>query len=696
MRVLVVAALIATGCSFAPGAISNDASPDATPSVTVGFATSTTLADTESGVVAIRVVLSAPSTDTVSVNYAFTGGSATRGADYTADDGTLTFAPGVVDQAIEVTISVDADQDDETVEIELQSASGAALTNRQHTLTISAHVLPRVNFSAATSTADEAISQLVEVTLTKPSPLQISVTLTASGTATGGGVDYTLSATTVTFLPGDVSEQVMLTINDDVIDEHDETVALALDSPVNVIVGTTTTRTHTIEDNDLPPTVSFAAAASSTTEDAGAVDLVVSLSAESGKQISVPFSVDSASSAASTDYAIPTASPLVFAPGELQKMIRVNITQDTAVEAPETVIITFGTLVNVEPGAHTTHTLTIIDDDQSCLGTGDYMACYPTPTAAVTVTGTLNTDTSMLCQSAQPGTGWTSQPASCFVVGTNISVTGVVVTGSRPLVLFASGNITVSGGIDAASHRDGTTGPGAASQLCSAFPRGPKNDTSGAGGGAGGTFRTKGGNGGNGNGVADSGGLSPNALPAPTELRAGCTGQKGGRGNSPGGNNGGEGGPGGGALYLVAGGTITINNNIVLNVSGAGATALTSPDGGFFAGGGGGGSGGMIKLHAATLSVSGARLMANGGGGSGGADHNTAGTSGNDPTVVTAGGTGGTAMNAGGNGGNGFGGTNQAQNGANGGSNQGGGGGGGGGGHIESNLPLSGATLSPP
>ena len=705
MRGIRLIALVASACSFSPGALpAGDAGIDGPPPITVGFAKDATLTDESAGTESIRVVLSKPAAEAISVSFAVTGGTADRPNDYLLTDGTLTFAPGDVEETIDITIGPDGTEEpNETIELTLSSATGgAALAISAHTVTINANVLPRVTFSSASSTAAESASPTINAVLDVASQLTTSVQVgVMSGNATGAGVDYTLGTTIVTFNPGETTKPVMLTVHQDTLDEVNEDVTLGLANAVNLIVGATATEMHTITDDDAEPTVSFALADSSISEAGMQIDIAVTLSALSGKNFNVPFTIDNTSTAGGTDYTQVTNSPLPFTAGTLTQNIRINILQDTAIETPnpETVVLMLGTpspMPNATLLAPTTHTLSIVDDDQTCLGRGATALCFPTPVATVAVAGAFNTDSSMLCETSAPVSGWAGGPSSCFVVGTNITVAATTVTGSRPLVLFASDNITVTGNLDAASHRVGATaGPGS-NIGCGAYTDIPGISTFGAGGGAGGTFRTTGGNGGQGDGVANSGGgaLAPDAAPA--ILRGGCTGQKGGDGFAGVGDNGGEPGAGGGALYLVAGGTITINSGVVVNASGAGATALASPDLGLYAGGGGGGSGGMIKLSATTFSVSGAIIMANGGGGSTGADDNTTGVSGNDPSTSAAGnaGQGGTVGNGGGNGGDGWGGVTAAQSGGNGSSTEGGGGGGGGGGYIHSNLPLTGASTS--
>lgn len=307
------------------------------------------------------------------------------------------------------------------------------------------------------------------------------------------------------------------------------------------------------------------------------------------------------------------------------------------------------------------------------------------PTAAVTLPGTINTDTDSHCSTSA---SWVSntQPDSCFIVGTSITAGGsnTAAVGSRPLVLVSTSTVTLGKGIDVSSKRANTTsGAGGNFNVCGAFTTNPGADSNGGGGGAGGTFLTQGGAGGIGN--ADPGvpgGVAPTAVTAPTVLRGGCVGQKGGNGNA------GNPGNGGGAVYIVAAESITIATGVGINASGAGGT-----HGGHASGGSGGGSGGMIMLFARTITATGASFAANGGGASSGGDSNANGMDGSDTTAPMTPAVGG--IGPGGNGGSGAILTTAGGVGGDGGNNQGGGGGGGGVGYIRSNVTLTGATASP-
>lgn len=211
----------------------------------------------------------------------------------------------------------------------------------------------------------------------------------------------------------------------------------------------------------------------------------------------------------------------------------------------------------------------------------------------------------------------------CVILGSTITVpAGIVLraTGSRPLVFFSPGPITIDGTVDVSSQRATRATPpvaeivgaGGNSAMCSMFRRAVDSSVDGGGGGAGGTFGGTGGGGGDGNydivAARAQGGLAPmepDAFPDGL-LRGGCRGQNGGN-NGPAGTNGGKGGAGGGVVAVISSMGIVVNGVIAAN--GAGGTG-----GGVQAGGGGGGSGGLIILRGTAVRRAG-QITANGGGG---------------------------------------------------------------------------------
>jgi len=80
-------------------------------------------------------------------------------------------------------------------------------------------------------------------------PVAVDYAVTG-GTATGGGVDYTLSAGSLSFAPGETSKTISASINDDTQSEPDETVVVTLNNPQNAGLGSITSLTLTIADNE--------------------------------------------------------------------------------------------------------------------------------------------------------------------------------------------------------------------------------------------------------------------------------------------------------------------------------------------------------------------------------------------------------------------------------------------------------------
>jgi len=286
----------------------------------------------------------------------------------------------------------------------------------------------------------------------------------------------------------------------------------------------------------------------------------------------------------------------------------------------------------------------------------------------------------------------------CIVGAHAIEISGVLeVHGERPLVLAAIDTLAVHGLVDVSSKRSSSRkGPGATYPGCDGGS-GESPIAGGGSGGAGGSFGRPGGVG----GATTNDGGAAGATTEPGVLRGGCDGGNGGTG---GGNLGdfGVGGRSGGAVYLLAGGTLTIDGQI--NASGEAAVGGTAST--YGGGGGGGGSGGMIALDAPRIVLADTSLLvANGGGGGGGG----AGASGGDggpgqePDLSApfpfgaAGGVAGTGVTPGGGGGAGG---RLGESGTPGGSttSRGGGGGGGGGtGHILLFTPsVSGTGMSSP
>jgi hypothetical protein len=98
------------------------------PTISISDATPVT----EGSITDFTVHLSNPSAVPVSVNYATADGTATAGSDYTANSGTLTFAPGETSKTISISTIDDAiDEFDETFNVNLSNPNNAQFGDDQ-------------------------------------------------------------------------------------------------------------------------------------------------------------------------------------------------------------------------------------------------------------------------------------------------------------------------------------------------------------------------------------------------------------------------------------------------------------------------------------------------------------------------------------------------------------------------------------
>src|SRR5207249_985876 len=117
---------------------------------------------------------------------------------------------------------------------------------------------PSVSFASASSSGSEGTTSVsIPVNLLAGGSQTVTVNYAVTGgTATGGGVDYTLASGTLTFAPGQTTQNITISVVDDLLIESSETVVVTLSAPTNATLGTNTTHTYTITDNDPTPVVS--------------------------------------------------------------------------------------------------------------------------------------------------------------------------------------------------------------------------------------------------------------------------------------------------------------------------------------------------------------------------------------------------------------------------------------------------------
>ena len=233
------------------------------------------------------------------------------------------------------------------------------------TLTVTAEPTVTLSLDPSSAIAETGGSTSVKATLSHAFDKTVTVNLAYSGSAVGGGTDYTASGSAITVSSPSITGTVSITAAGDALDENDETVIVDMDSVTNGSESGTQQQTITITDDDATPTVSFTSASQASMDESGMLTITAQLSAASGRDVSVPFTVNGSSTAmgSSTDYSI-TGSPVAISAGSTSTTITVTIVSDALDEADETVVVDMGTPSNATAGSTTRHTATITDDDE--------------------------------------------------------------------------------------------------------------------------------------------------------------------------------------------------------------------------------------------------------------------------------------------------------------------------------------------
>lgn len=224
-----------------------------------------------------------------------------------------------------------------------------------------------VQFSAPTYVVSESgPSIVVTVTRINGSSGAASVNFaTTNGTAIAGS-DYTAQSGALNWTHADESNKtISIPIIDDVVYEPTEAFTVTLSGATGAALGTPGATTITILENDNPPggTVQFAAANYTVAENGTSIAITVSRVNGSTGAASVNYATSNGTATAGSDYT-GASGTLTWASGNTaNKTFSVPITNDTALESNETVILTLSGATGAIMGSPSTATLTITDND---------------------------------------------------------------------------------------------------------------------------------------------------------------------------------------------------------------------------------------------------------------------------------------------------------------------------------------------
>ncbi len=287
-----------------------------------------------------------PTSQALTVTYALSGSAS--GADYSVSSpASITFGVGQTTATLTLTALADLlAESDETVVLMLTGNSGYQVSGAQGqaTATIGANG-PTVSVLASDPSAAEVASGVANpgrftITRVGGTTAALTVTYHFEGTATAGA-DFTTPALTVEFAAGQLTRTVDLAVLDDAIGEAAETVILVLDAqPEYRVVAAQAQATVTIADNE--PVVSVTAADPAASELASnpgsfTITRVGPLTAA----LTVQYTIGGTATSGA-DYQALSGTAVIPA-GQASITLAVAALADTAVETPETVVLTLAT-----------------------------------------------------------------------------------------------------------------------------------------------------------------------------------------------------------------------------------------------------------------------------------------------------------------------------------------------------------------
>jgi peptidoglycan/xylan/chitin deacetylase (PgdA/CDA1 family) len=342
--------------------------------------------------VSINVNLNKAPRVITTVDFQTVDGTALASSDYISSTGTLTFLPGQISHTIIITIINDTiNEDDETFTVSLSNPTNAILGSPS---TITLAIVdddppPLIQLSSSMYSGGEASGSIVvTATLSSPSGKMITVDYASSDGIATAGSDYISTNGILTFVQGETSHTITIPILDDTIDEDNETFSISLSNPTNATLGSPTTATLTIIDDDSAPQIHLSISEYSGGEASGSIVVTATLSSPSGKMITVDYASSDGTATAGSDY-ISTNGILTFIHGETSHTFTIPILDDTIDEDNETFSISLSNPTNVTLGSPATATLTIIDDDstpQIHLSSSEYSGGEASGSIVVTAT----------------------------------------------------------------------------------------------------------------------------------------------------------------------------------------------------------------------------------------------------------------------------------------------------------------------
>ncbi len=345
------------------------------PSRSASITVSPSSANEDSGTPFVyTVTLSSTNSSATTVNLTRSG-TATSGTDYTGAVTSVVVPANATSASFSVTPVADTTvEPDETVIFQVANGTGYSIGNPSSaTATIVNDDYPSASIAVSPANVYEngGTNLVYTVSLSQPSPSALSIGFSVGGTATSGS-DYAAVNSPLVIAAGQTSGTITVSPTPDTTVEPDETVVISLNAGSGYTVGSPSSATGTILNDDLPAlsinNVSQNEGNSGTT----AFTFTVSLSQPAGSG-GVSFNIATAdgTATAGSDYIASSVNGLTIPAGSSSATFTVQVVGDTLNEPNETFYVNVtnpnGATITSGQGVGTINN----DDAQPSLSIGD-------------------------------------------------------------------------------------------------------------------------------------------------------------------------------------------------------------------------------------------------------------------------------------------------------------------------------------
>ena len=337
------------------------------------------------GEISIQIVRIGGNTGAGTVDYAFSGGTAVAGKNFTPISGTLTFATKETSKKVNLKIFNDTSTTGtKTVNLTLKRPTGALSIGEPKTVVLNIND-PNVA-SSSSSSLSSSVSAATTVTLSASAygiaenAGTITITVNRTGVTTGtvgvnyatgngsasAGIDFTAAAGSFTFSPGETMKTFTVPITNNTSIEGGRNFNIILSNPTGGAAMGTASAAVTINDDESVPvtgsgTLKFSKSSYTATETSGQAIITVNHAGGLGP-VSVSYSTNGGSALPGVDY-VATSGTLNFAAGETSKTFIIPIYGDSLSDSGEVIYISISNPSGGTPLADPTSASVTISDN---------------------------------------------------------------------------------------------------------------------------------------------------------------------------------------------------------------------------------------------------------------------------------------------------------------------------------------------